>query len=361
MTQPNLKIKYWGVRGSVPSPISDEQVLEKCVSLVMRLAKDGGTEKLFGSPIDEQQVLNYLKSLSPALRGTYGGDTSCVEIQAANSPLIIFDAGTGIRHFGKALFSRMFGKQNINPLSSNADHARDLHLFFSHYHWDHLQGFPFFGPGFVSGPMKVNISFYGKRNTQQRLSEVLEGQQQCPNFPVDWEDMPCGKTFFELGRLEMEKVQLGDALVTYCELTHPDAVFAYAVEVNGKKFVYATDTEHKDSVDPRLVRLCKGANILYYDSQYTPEEYIGTPNTLTGPLTKFDWGHSTYEWAVKTALTAGIQEVVLGHHEPLRDDFLLDDLLSRACTFKENMLKLPEFRGGELKVSLAHQGMEQVL
>ena len=193
------------------------------------------------------------------------------------------------------------------------------------------------------------------------MSEVLVGQQQYPNFPVEWIDMPCEKEYTELPRLDPRMIQIGNAVITYQELTHPDSVFAYAVEIDGKKFVCASDTEHKDSPDPRLVRLARNADILYYDAQYTPEEYIGTPGTLTGPVPKFDWGHSTYEWGIRNALAANVATLVLGHIEPMRDDFLIERLYERALDFKDAQLKLLENNGKRLEVVMAHQGLEQRL
>lgn len=361
MSDATMIIKYWGVRGSIPSPLTPEQVQEKLCALVKKLTLDGGTEKLFGRDADPEKILNYVQALPPSISGTYGGDTSCVEVQARNSPLILFDAGTGIRNLGRVVLERLFAKNSLNPLNLDEEFKRDIHLFLSHYHWDHLQGFPFFGPGFIPGPMRVNMHFYGKKNTQQRLNEVLAGQQQCPNFPVVWDDMPCRKNFVELGRMETECIRVGESEVRYQELTHPDSVFGYSVQVGNKKFVYASDTEHKDNPDPRLLRLAQNANILYYDSQYLPEEYLGGVKGLTGAMTKFDWGHSTYEWGIKTALAGNVPTVVLGHHEPLRDDAGLEELLARACIFRDSQLSLPQNSGKTLEVVLARQGLEQRL
>jgi ribonuclease BN (tRNA processing enzyme) len=190
---------------------------------------------------------------------------------------------------------------------------------------------------------------------------VLKGQQQYPNFPVVWDDMPCSKNYMELNRLHAVPFKIGELTVKYQELTHPDSVFSYRFEVNGKSFVCATDTEHKDVPDPRLVQLSRDADVLYYDSHYTPEEYIGTPGSLTGAMPKFDWGHSTYEWAILNALAANVKTIVLGHHEPLRDDFGMEELKGRALTFKDRQLQLPENAGKKLDVVAGYQGLEQKL
>lgn len=359
----SMILKYWGVRGSIPSPLPINAISEKQLSLIQRILKDGGTEKLFAKSPGKQadKIRSYLSSLPQSLSGTYGGETTCIEVQIPDTPLIIFDAGTGIRHLGKILLKRLCAGEPLNPLSSDKKNGREIHLFLSHYHWDHLQGVPFFAPGFVAGPLAVNIHFYGKKNTQNRLSEVLAGMQQSPNFPIEWSDMPCGKNFVELGRMESQSIKIGKAEIHYQQLTHPDVVFGYSISALGKKFVFATDTEHKDSPDPRLLRLAQNADILYYDSQYLPEEYIGCTGCLTGAMNKFDWGHSTYEWAIRNGLAANIKTIMLGHHEPERDDFQLEDLWKRARDFLDNQLKLPENKGKQQEVLLAYQGLEQTL
>lgn len=173
--------------------------------------------------------------------------------------------------------------------------------------------------------------------------------------------MPCKKEYRALNRFSPEHIKLGKLEVGYQELTHPDSIFAYSFLVDGKKFVCATDTEHKDSPDPRLVNFAKNADILYYDSQYTPEEYLGTKGTLTGAVPKFDWGHSTYEWAIRNALAANVALVVLGHHEPLRDDMGIYALNERALEFRDSLLKLPENKGKKLEVVMASQDLEHTL
>lgn len=291
----SMVVNYWGIRGSVPSPLTSEQVIDKDAALIARLIQDGGTTELFGDPVQPEKIRAYLKGLPLSLAGTYGGDTTCVEIQARDSPLIIIDAGTGARLLGNALFGRIFsGNKSVNPLNDNELTKKDIHIFFTHYHWDHLQGFPFFGPGFTS---LFDIHFYGKADTRGRLSEVLAGQQQYPNFPVEWRDMPCvvsDKQYHELGRMTPSPIKIGNAVVSYIELDHPDRVFGYAVQVDGVKYAFATDTEHRDSPDPELVKLAKGARVLYYDAQYLPEEYKGEKG-----MHKFRWG---------TVLTNGVLE-----------------------------------------------------
>ena len=344
----------------MPAPLSLEAIAAKQLGLVQKIIQDGGTEKLFGAQPPEA-VEQYLRTLPFPLAATYGGDTTCIEVQAKNSPLVIIDAGTGIRQLGRVLLGRLFSDCHLNPLSSDENSKRDLHMLFTHYHWDHIQGFPFFAPAFIGGQKQVNFYFYGKKDTRMLLSEVLKGQQQYPNFPVVWDEMPCAKKYLELNRLYASILNLGQLRISYQELSHPDSVFAYRFDIADKSFVCATDNEHRDIPDPRLVKLARNADILYYDAQYTPEEYQGAPGVPTGVMPKIDWGHSTYEWGIRNSLVAGVKTLVLGHHDPVHDDFLMEEILQRANDFRDQQLRLPQNQGKTLEVIMAYQGLEQNL
>lgn len=353
---PSMVIKYWGVRGSIPAPLTTQHIMAKEKVLIEGIIKAGGTQKLFGDKPDPEAIQKYLNSLPLSISGTYGGDTTCLEIQAHNSPLILIDAGSGARALGNVLLGKLFSGKNLNPLDSNEERKRSMDLFFTHYHWDHIQGFPFFAPAFIPGDIKLLIHFYGKRNAKVRLSHVLQGQQEYPHFPVEWEAMPCEKSYKELGRMAPVDINVGAAIVKYAELDHPDRILGYSIEIDNKKFVCGTDTEHRDVEDPVLCKLANNADILYYDSQYTPEEYSGRKG-----ISRVRWGHSTYEWAIKTALKANVRIVVLGHHDPSRDDFEMEELEEKAHEYRNSQLKLPENEGKKLEVVVAYQGLEQEL
>jgi phosphoribosyl 1,2-cyclic phosphodiesterase len=366
----SMIVKFWGVRGSIPAPLDREQVREKQASLLREIIAKGGIAGALGFKDEKElkdlalqekgleqvssKIHEFLGTLPESVSGTYGGETTCVEIQAKDSPLMLIDSGSGARKLGNYLLSRLFSGKHLNPLCEDESTKREIHLFLTHYHWDHLQGFPFFAPGFIAVPdKKVDIKFYGKRDGRNPLSEVLKGQQEFPNFPVTWDDMPCTKDYTELGRLHDSALILGASKIRHQELTHPDAVFAYRIDCWGKSFVLATDTEHKDSPDPRLVNLAKNADVLYYDSQYSPDEYAGKKG-----MNRFDWGHSTYIWAVKNALAADVPLVILGHHDPGRSDGGLEDLLDQARAFAQTQLSLPENSEKSLEIRLAREGME---
>jgi phosphoribosyl 1,2-cyclic phosphodiesterase len=225
--------------------------------------------------------------------------------------LLIFDAGTGLRLLGKALLKEM-------PLTA--------HLFFSHVHWDHIQGFPFFDPAFVPGNV---IHLYGGNNVSRTLEETLAGQMDHPSFPVHLTDMGAKMHFHDVVEGHALALDAGDgttALIRAARGNHPNGVWAYRVDHGGRSVMYATDTEHYTVVDPRLLELAKGVDLLVYDSQYTPEEYAGT----AGGKCKVGWGHSTFEEAVKLAKAADAKRLILYHHDPTQDDSAVEAKERRA-------------------------------
>jgi phosphoribosyl 1,2-cyclic phosphodiesterase len=263
-----MQMTFWGVRGSIPTP----------------------------GPNTVQ----------------FGGNTSCVEVRA-NKAILIFDGGTGLRLLGKKLLREM-------PLTA--------HMFFSHVHWDHIQGFPFFEPAFVAG----NVFYlYGGNNVSRTLEETLEGQMDHPNFPVHLGTMGAKMNFRDLR--EGESVEIDDgaggvARVTTAAGNHPQGVYAFRIEHGGKAAVYATDTEHyQERIDDKLVKLAQGAEVLVYDSQYTPEEYAGTAGT---GASKKGWGHSTFEEGAKLARTSGARRLILFHHDPTQSDAAVREKEKRA-------------------------------
>jgi phosphoribosyl 1,2-cyclic phosphodiesterase len=262
-----MLITFWGVRGSIPTP----------------------------GPNTVQ----------------IGGNTSCVEVRAGKA-IIIFDGGTGLRLLGKKLLH---------------EGSLEAHMFFSHVHWDHIQGFPFFEPAFVAGNV---FHLYGGNNVSRTLEETLAGQMDHPNFPVHLTAMGAKMSFRDLAEGETVKIDDGSGgrvLVTNARGNHPQGVFAFRVDGGGKAVVYATDTEHYEGrLDEKLLGLARGADMLIYDSQYTPEEYEGTG----GAAPKKGWGHSTFEEGAKLAKTAGAKRLVLFHHDPIQNDAAVREKEARA-------------------------------
>ena len=245
-----MKIKFWGTRGSIPTP-------------------------------------------GPATV-KYGGNTTCVEVQAAGQRLI-FDMGSGARALGFELLKQQ-------PITA--------HVFFSHMHHDHNQGLPFFVPCFIPGN---TLFLYGQEKGKQRLDEQLNHLFEYPYFPVPLRNMPANMEFITLR--EGQRVKISPELsVSNRKLNHPDEVFGYRVEAveNGEKkvFAFCTDTEHFSVPDWKVKDLAKESDVFVYDAQYTDEEY---PQ-------KVGWGHSTWSEGVKLAQAAGAKRLILFHHDPLHDD-----------------------------------------
>ncbi len=226
----------------------------------------------------------------------FGGNTSCVEVRAGETRLVL-DAGTGLRGLGHAMLAEK------NPSGVEAT------VLLSHVHWDHIQGIPFFAPLYVPNTRLRMIS--GANGTP--LAETLRRQMSAPVFPVDLRDVPAAMSFQELR--DRQTIEIGEARVTAVRLNHPDAVHAYRIDHGGRSIVYATDTEHYACVDRRLLALAQGADVLIYDAQYLPEEYAGE----RGP-SRVGWGHSTYAAGVELAKAAGVDRLVLFHHDPTRTD-----------------------------------------
>lgn len=256
-----FKIRFWGVRGSIPSPGQD------------------------------------------TIR--YGGNTPCVEMQV-NGERLIFDGGTGLRCLGKQMMT---------------EESVQARIFFSHYHWDHVQGFPFFEPAFTS---QNRFRIYGAVALDGSTVEQRLGMQMLhPNFPVSLQIMASNLSFHDLSPgelLDLDSVSIETAL-----LNHPGKAMGYRVTANGYSAVYATDTEHFEGcLDENLVHLARQADVLIYDATYTDDEYNDPA------MSKKGWGHSTWQEAIKVAEAAGVKKLVIFHHDPSHDDDFLDNVAAAA-------------------------------
>jgi phosphoribosyl 1,2-cyclic phosphodiesterase len=269
----------------------------------------------------------------------YGGNTACVEVVIDNDYSIVFDAGTGIRELGKHYLVKNAIKNDkgdtigMKPVK--------MGLFVTHTHWDHIQGWPFFVPGFMASS---DIKIVGAAKVDARLEDVLKGQQQHQYFPVALGEMKSKPQFWEIeedqpiyvigqkednGALspwyifdpklynEFIPNKVFEVKVSGRKLNHPHpGVFAYRLECDGKVVVMATDTEHHGVIDPKLAGLAKNADVLIYDCQYSNEQYA--KGTTVG------WGHSTPDEGVKLAQAAGVKTMVMFHHDPNSTDDMID-------------------------------------
>ncbi|NJR15586.1 MAG: MBL fold metallo-hydrolase [Calothrix sp. CSU_2_0] len=250
----------------------------------------------------------------------YGGNTPCVEMQVGGKRLV-FDGGTGLHVLGQSLLRQM---------------PAEAHIFFTHSHWDHMQGFPFFTPGFVKGN---RFSIYGAiapdgSTVEQRLND----QMLHPNFPVPLQIMQADLNFCDV--TPGEAIKIDDILVETAPLNHPGEAVGYRVNWHGGAAVYVTDTEHyPDRLDENVLWLARNADILIYDSTYSDEEYHSSKSPKIG------WGHSTWQEAIKVAQAANVKTLVIFHHDPAHDDDYLDNVglqakekFSGAIMAKEGMV-----------------------
>lgn len=265
----------------------------------------------------------------------YGGNTSCVEVRSDDGTLIVLDCGTGAQALGQALLAE-------SPRAPRGN------LFIGHTHWDHIQGFPFFGPLFVKGG---EWDIYGPAGLGQHLQKALAGQMQHTYFPVSLEQLSATLRFHDLSEGEL---RVGGILVRTNFLNHPALTLAYRLEADGVSVVYATDHEpHSPALavgegtcdapvhreDLRHQQFLRGADLIIHDAQYTAAEYP----------TKVGWGHSTVEYVTDVARAAGARRLALFHHDPFRTDDALDALV-QACRARTAAA------GGTLEVIAAAEG-----
>jgi phosphoribosyl 1,2-cyclic phosphodiesterase len=250
-----FNVQFWGVRGSIPSP---------------------GLETV-----------------------RYGGNTPCVSMQVGGKRLI-FDAGTGLHVLGQSLLPKM-------PVEG--------HIFFTHSHWDHIQGFPFFTPAFIGGN-KFNI--YGAIAPDgSTIEQRLNDQMLHPNFPVPLQIMQSNLTFHNVQ--PGQPIHIDDIIIETAHLNHPGEAVGYRVNWRGGAAVYITDTEHyPDHLDENVLWLARNADVLIYDSTYSDQEYSDPKSSKIG------WGHSTWQEAVKIAKAANVKTLAIYHHDPAHNDDYLD-------------------------------------
>jgi phosphoribosyl 1,2-cyclic phosphodiesterase len=269
----------------------------------------------------------------------YGGNTSCVEIRCGELELVC-DGGTGLRELGLELEARGRPRQSV-------------HLFFSHMHWDHIQGFPFFVPAYAAD----SEIFVYDVGLGKGVQELLHGQMRSEYFPVSFNDLGAEirTRHFENGSVRVEPFG-----VRCFEQAHPGRSFAYAFELGGKKIVYATDSEldllleNRDEsaenpeklrrLPPALVEFVAGADLLIADGQYLDAEY---PK-------KVGWGHARANTVADLAHQAGVKQCAVFHHDPLHADELVDqkiaDASQRLEAFGSSVLLFGAREGLELKV-----------
>jgi phosphoribosyl 1,2-cyclic phosphodiesterase len=257
MTTDGYKLTIWGARGTVPTPA--------------------------------QGMLRF------------GGNTSCLAVELNESEHIVLDCGSGVRLLG-------------NSLKAQTDRERRFHIFFTHYHFDHVEGLPLFQP--IYDP-NSRITFHGFESGGRPVGEILESLIRPPYFPVTFADVPATVDY---RGVDGTPVEIGDVTVSSLPLNHPDGCLSFRLERGDRRIVYATDHEHGDEpTDKALVEFSRGADCLIYDATYMRAEYESL---------RKGWGHSTWYAAVRTAMAAGVGKLLLFHHHPEHSDDDLEKVLA---------------------------------
>ena len=315
-----MHIRFWGTRGSIPVSLTSGHVRAK---LIEALTGAAGLSLQY-----PEQIEQYVDHLDFAVRGTYGGHTSCVELITDDTARIILDMGSGARPLGQAMLAR-YGPQQ----------PQTYHVFMSHLHWDHIMGFPFFAPAYIPGN---HIILHG---CHAELEAAFRRQQDAPGFPADFSVFGA--------RIEFSVIEPGQTLdiagvaVTAKKQRHGGDSYGWRFERNGKSVVYSTDSEHRveDNAErTAFADFFRNADLVIFDAMYSLAEAISV---------KADWGHSSNIVGVELCQQAAAKRLCMFHHEPSYDDAKIDQLLIATRRFEQLTRE-----GTALEILAAYDGLE---
>jgi phosphoribosyl 1,2-cyclic phosphodiesterase len=297
-----MVVRFWGTRGSIPVAMTQAQVQQKLVAALTRAA---------GRVLDTPQKIREFvdRELDFPVSHTFGGNSSCVQIDGGGREYTLCDLGSGVRVFGN----------HVQAADGVSGHT--FHVLMSHPHWDHVMGFPFFMPAYTEGN---RILIYG---CHASLGEVFRRQNAAPFFPVEYARM---SATIEFVQLEPEReYEINGARVRAKLQRHGGDSYGYRIEQHGKVVVYSTDSEHKQD-DPTevmgFVEFFKNADLVIFDSQYSLADAISI---------KEDWGHSSNVVGVELCQLARAKRLCLYHHEPIFDDERIAALLDETRRLEE--------------------------
>lgn len=312
-----MLVRFWGTRGSVPTAMNAAHMRARLIAAATAIREDGG---------DIEAAVDRLPF---HLRGTYGGESSCVQIETGGPEYVVCDMGSGARRFA------------LSCLGKHGPAAPQVYnVFQSHVHWDHIMGFPFFIPAYIPGNV---IRIHGCHDV---LESAYRRQQADPSFPVHFDFLGAR---IEFVRLEPETTyEIAGLSVTPFRQVHHGDSYGYRFEQDGKAVVYSTDSEHKLE-DPEetdyFIRYFSKADVVIFDAMYS----LADATSL-----KEDWGHSSNMVGVELCHMAGAKHFCMFHHEPIFDDAQIDAVLAQTRRFEE----IARGDSAPMTVSAAWDGME---
>jgi len=315
-----MRVIFWGTRGSLPTPLSAKSVRQKIVAALVKGAHRGLDTPEKAAAFCEQE-------LSFAESATFGGNSSCVQIETGGPEYLLCDLGSGAREFA------------VSAIAKHGPAApQTYHVLVSHVHWDHIMGFPFFVPAFIPGN---RIRIY---SCHAKLEQAIRGQNAAPCFPVEFGALGARIEFIPLepGR----PYPIGGATVTGKAQRHGGDSYGYRIEKDGKSVVYTTDSEHKmeDVVAlQEFVGFLRRADLVIFDAMYSLADTMSL---------KEDWGHSSNVIGVELCQMAEARHLCLFHHEPIFDDARIDKILAETVRL-EQITRV----GHPVRISSAHDGL----
>lgn len=313
-----MQVYFWGTRGSIPSTFDYNRVPSK---LREALKQSQGKDLSSGEAIDA-----FIEELPFSVKGTYGTNTSCVEIRGGDD-YVICDCGSGLRDFG----NYVLGQHHTEP--------QTFHIFMSHYHWDHIMGFPFFVPAFIPGN---TIHIYGCHADNEH---PFVRQQEQPSFPVPMSIMGADIQFHNL---EPDKeYDIAGFKVRPKEQNHPGVAYGYRFEKDDQVVVYSSDSEHTTEAneeDYPFLDFFRDADVLIFDAQYELFDHIDT---------KANWGHSSNVMGVELSVRSGVKRLCIFHNEHTANDDTLEQFKQETI----NYLHIYD-EHYPLEVTVAYDGLE---